>query len=292
MKTIKKSKLLDRKQKKHAVSERNVLAQVRSDFVVRLHFAFQNAERLYLVLEFMQGGELFYHFRKQGRFTVQTARFYAAEILIALEDLHHRSIIYRDLKLENILLTNEGHSKLADFNLAKLLTAECLRTRTICGTPEYLSPEVIKGCDQTFKVDYWSLGILIYEMLEGVTPFYAQSQEDLFKNIMDCKVHFSSVTPLPARRLIEALLRLCPWDRPKSSEEIKSFDFFEGVDWDLVRSRKTTPPIIPKVANCLDDSNFWKVGPDDSPEHSQLSQGNEFKGFSYISSPFKLNLNK
>ena len=281
IKTVKKSLLLDRKLKKHAMGERNVLAEIRSEFVVKLHFAFQNAERLYLVLEYMQGGELFCHFRQQGKFKFQTARFYAAEILMALEDLHQHNIIYRDLKLENVLLTAEGYAKLADFNLAKLTDDEYLKTRTICGTPEYLSPEVIKGCDQTYKVDYWSLGILVYEMLEGVTPFYAQTHERLFANIMACKLEFSYHTPPSARRFIEAMLKLCPWDRPKSSDEIKSMDFFADVDWEMMRSRKVKPPITPKVNLCMDAS------PDDSPEHNQRSGENTFKGFSYISSPFK-----
>lgn len=157
MKVISKAKLKSHKQKVHAIAERKILERVRSPFVVTLHFAFQTASKLYLVVDFMSGGELFLHLRKAGKFSEEVAKFYAAEVLLAYDALHSRRIIYRDLKPENVLLDEDGHIKLADFNLSKLAEGQVMRTFTFCGTPEYISPEVLRGEAQTKAVDFWSL---------------------------------------------------------------------------------------------------------------------------------------
>lgn len=157
MKVISKVKLKSHKQKIHALAERKILERVRSPFVVTLHYAFQTATKLYLVMDFMRGGELFHHLKKVGRFSEERARFYAAEVLLAFDALHSRRIIYRDLKPENLLLDEEGHIKLADFNLSKLAEGQVMRTYTFCGTPEYISPEVLRGEAQSKAVDFWSL---------------------------------------------------------------------------------------------------------------------------------------
>jgi len=157
MKVISKTKLKSQKQKTHALAERRILERVHSPFVVSLHFAFQNASKLYMVLDFMKGGELFYHMRHLGRFSEDRARFYAAEVLLAFEALHGKRIIYRDLKPENVLLDELGHIKLADFNLSKMAEGNIMRTYTFCGTPEYISPEVLRGEPQSKAVDFWSL---------------------------------------------------------------------------------------------------------------------------------------
>ena len=157
MKVINKAKLKSYKQKVHAIAERKILERVRSPFIVTLHFAFQTASKLYLVMDYMRGGELFYHLRHLGRFSEDRARFYTAEVLLAFDALHSKKIIYRDLKPENVLLDEDGHLKLADFNLSKLTEGQLMRTFTFCGTPEYISPEVLRGEPQSKAVDFWSL---------------------------------------------------------------------------------------------------------------------------------------
>ena len=157
MKVINKTKLKSYKQKVHAIAERKILERVHSPFVVALHYAFQTASKLYLVMDYMKGGELFYHLRHMSRFPEERAKFYAAEVVLAFDALHGKKIIYRDLKPENVLLDEEGHIKLADFNLSKLTEGSIMRTFTFCGTPEYISPEVLRGEPQSKAVDFWSL---------------------------------------------------------------------------------------------------------------------------------------
>lgn len=157
MKVISKTKLKSYKQKVHAIAERKILERVHSPFVVALHYAFQTATKLYLVMDFMKGGELFFHLRQMSRFTEDRTRFYIAEVLLAFEALHGKKVIYRDLKPENVLLDEDGHIKLADFNLSKLTEGSIMRTFTFCGTPEYISPEVLRGEPQSKAVDFWSL---------------------------------------------------------------------------------------------------------------------------------------
>jgi len=163
--------VLRKNQAEHTKVERLILEHVDSPFIVKLHFAFQTPERLYFVMDFLNGGELFYHLRRETNFDEQRSRFYAVEMVLALECLHKNGVIYRDLKPENVLVDKEGHIKITDFGLSKLQqTAEHL-TYTFCGTPEYLAPEIIKGKGHNRSVDWWSLGLMIFEMLSGINPF-------------------------------------------------------------------------------------------------------------------------
>ena len=147
------------------------MQQISHPFVVKLHYAFQSRESLYFVTDFLNGGELFFHLCNEIRFSEARSRFYAAEMLLALEHLHSKGIIYRDLKPENVLLDSEGHLKITDFGLSRVNLPENTLTNTFCGTPEYIAPEIIKKTGHTFAVDLWSLGMLLYEMISGLNPF-------------------------------------------------------------------------------------------------------------------------
>ena len=158
-----------------------ILERINHPFIVKLHYAFQTPERLYFVIDFLNGGELFFHLRKETKFNEDRARFYAAEIILALECLHGNGIIYRDLKPENVILDSEGHIKLTDFGLCKLQEAGDKMTYTFCGTPEYLAPEIVKGTGHNHAVDWWSLGLMIYEMLSGINPFKVKNKNKFEK---------------------------------------------------------------------------------------------------------------
>lgn len=173
MKILKKSKIDTFNKYKHAVEERKILENSNNQFLVNLRYAFQSPSKLYLVMDFINGGELFQHLKKNGPFSEQKSRFYIAEVILAIEYLHQRNIIFRDLKPENVLLDHEGHVKITDFGLAKELKDDNDKTFTICGTPEYLAPEILLKGGYDKMVDYWTIGVLIYELLTLRTPFRA-----------------------------------------------------------------------------------------------------------------------
>jgi serine/threonine protein kinase len=168
LKTLKKNKLKEAKQIQHTKTERKILEFVNHPFIVSLKFAFQSETKLYLVMDYYNGGELFYHLRKNKRFNEKESRFYLAQIILAIEFLHKNKVIYRDIKPENIILDNKGYIKLTDFGLAKENVNEEIGTQTFCGTPEYLAPEIIRGDKYGKSVDIWCMGILLYEMLFGL----------------------------------------------------------------------------------------------------------------------------
>ena len=172
VKTLKKDFIIRTNQQKNTKIERDIMQQITHPFVVKLHYAFQSPQSLYFVTDFLNGGELFFHLCQEIRFNEDRARFYAAEITLALEHLHQNGIIYRDLKPENVLLDSQGHLKLTDFGLSKIKQpSDDGMTNTFCGTPEYLAPEVIKANGHSYAVDWWSLGMLLYEMISGINPF-------------------------------------------------------------------------------------------------------------------------
>jgi len=181
MKVIDKKFIVEKNEIQHTISERNILSKVNHPFIMKLFFAFQTEDKLYLVLEFVNGGELYFHLQLDGNFGTDRTRFYSAEIVLALEYLHKSGIIYRDLKPENVLIDGDGHIKITDFGLSKEgLIGFNSRTNTFCGTPEYLAPEVLLGKEYSLAVDYWSLGTLMYEMLTGLPAFY---DNDVQKNV-------------------------------------------------------------------------------------------------------------
>jgi serine/threonine protein kinase len=172
MKILNKKHLIARKQVAHTKTERKVLQSITHPFIVNLIYAFQTEAKLYMVLEFFNGGELFFHLKNQGKFNDERASFYAAQVVLAFEHLHKRNIIYRDLKPENVLLDDQGYVKITDFGLSKEMTSPTELTHTFCGTPEYLAPEVILGNGYGQPIDWWSLGALTFEMLTGLVSIF------------------------------------------------------------------------------------------------------------------------
>ncbi|KAM0258480.1 hypothetical protein ACHAQJ_003819 [Trichoderma viride] len=260
IKTIRKAKIISRSEVTHTLAERSVLAQINNPFIVPLKFSFQSPEKLYFVLAFVNGGELFFHLSKEGRFDINRSRFYTAELLCALECLHGFNVIYRDLKPENILLDYQGHIALCDFGLCKLDMKDEDSTNTFVGTPEYLAPELLKGEGYGKTVDWWTLGVLLYEMLTGLPPFYDENTNEMYRKILTAPLNFPGydIVPPAARDLLTKLLDRDPTKRlgVNGSTEIKSHPFFHGIDWKKLLQRKYEPTFKPNVTDALDTINF------------------------------------
>lgn len=251
LKTIRKAHIISRSEVAHTLAERSVLAQINNPFIVPLKFTFQSPEKLYFVLAFVNGGELFHHLQKEQRFDVNRSRFYTAELLCALECLHGFNVIYRDLKPENILLDYQGHIALCDFGLCKLDMKDEDRTNTFCGTPEYLAPELLMGNGYNKTVDWWTLGVLLYEMLTGLPPFYDENTNEMYRKILSEPLHFPGhdVVPPAAKDLLTKLLNRDPQQRlgANGSAEIKAHPFFHAIDWRKLLQRKYEPAFKPSV---------------------------------------------
>ena len=232
-----------------------------SPFIVGLKFSFQTATDLFLVTGFMSGGELFWHLQKEGRFNEQRAKFYIAELILALEHLHKHGIVYRDLKPENILLDANGHIALCDFGLSKANLSKDATTNTFCGTTEYLAPEVLLDEQgYTTMVDFWSLGVLVFEMCCGWSPFFADDTQQMYKNIAFGKVRFPrDALSIEGRNFVKGLLNRNPKHRlgaTDDAKELKSHAFFADTDWDAMKKKMVVPPFKPKLSSVLDTSNF------------------------------------
>ncbi|KFY08902.1 hypothetical protein V492_05808 [Pseudogymnoascus sp. VKM F-4246] len=272
LKTIRKAHIISRSEVAHTLAERSVLSQINNPFIVPLKFSFQSPEKLYLVLAFVNGGELFHHLQKEQRFDINRSRFYTAELLCALECLHGFNVIYRDLKPENILLDYSGHIALCDFGLCKLDMKDEDRTNTFCGTPEYLAPELLLGQGYTKSVDWWTLGVLLYEMLTGLPPFYDENTNEMYRKILSEPLHFpgSDIVPPAAKDLLTKLLNRKPEERlgANGASEIKAHVFFHSIDWRKLLQRKYEPTFKPNVVDALDTDNFDKEFTREAPADS------------------------
>ncbi|XP_022655507.1 ribosomal protein S6 kinase 2 beta-like isoform X5 [Varroa destructor] len=289
MKVLKKAtlKVRDRVRTK---MERDILAEVRHPFVVRLHYAFQTEGKLYLILDFLKGGDLFTRLSKEVMFTEQDVKFYLAELALALHHLHSLGIIYRDLKPENILLDADGHISLTDFGLSK----EALhdeKAYSFCGTVEYMAPEVINRKGHTTAADWWSYGVLMYEMLTGSLPFQAQTRKETMYQILKAKLSMPQFISQEAQLLLRALFKRNPDNRlgsgPNGICDIKSHPFFQSIDWEALYNRQVTPPFIPAVNRSDNtvyfDKEFTSKTPEDSPGVPPSANAHElFKGFSFV----------
>ncbi|ELA46262.1 AGC/PKA protein kinase [Vavraia culicis subsp. floridensis] len=250
LKAVSTSTLLKLKQKDHLNEERKTLYELFfCKYFVKLIFSFKTSRSYFLVLEYVGGGELFYWLRKRGPFKLKDARFYAAEITLALEYLFSKNLLYRDLKPENILLTEKGHIKLVDLGFAKKLNT---LTFTLCGTPEYMAPEKLKSEGYGQSSDLWSLGILIYEMLKGMPPFYSKTPYLIYQKILTETPNYSDMD-LIAVDLTEQLLEKDPKKRLSDIDKIKKHPFF-GKIFDVIDTIE--PPIIPKLS-CAGDSQYF-----------------------------------
>ncbi|CAE8637940.1 unnamed protein product, partial [Polarella glacialis] len=200
LKILKKSEVIRLKQVEHVKAEKQILAMIEHPFIVNLLTTFQDEKRLFMLLEYVNGGELFSYLRKQGRLTNEHARFYAAEIILAVGYLHTLHIVYRDLKPENLLIDCEGHMKITDFGFAKVVED---RTWTLCGTPEYLAPEIIQSKGHGKAVDWWALGILLFEMLAGYPPFYDENPFGIYQKVLAGKIDFPRHFDVKGKDLIK-----------------------------------------------------------------------------------------
>lgn len=272
MKVLSKKVIVQKKEIAHTIGERDILVRTAladSNFIVGLKFSFQTPSDLYLVTDYMSGGELFWHLQKEGRFAEDRAKFYIAELILALQHLHDNDIVYRDLKPENILLDANGHIALCDFGLSKANLSDNGTTNTFCGTTEYLAPEVLlddKG--YTKMVDFWSLGVLVFEMCCGWSPFYAEDIQQMYKNIAFGKVRFPKDALSPeGRNFVKGLLNRNPKNRLGANgdaRELRAHPFFDDVDWTLLAAKKIPPPFKPVISGETDTSNF-------DPEFTQAS---------------------
>lgn len=292
LKTIRKAHIAQRPGEiTHILAERTVLALVTNPFIVPLKFSFQNPDKLYLVMSFVNGGELFYHLQREGKFNQDRSRFYAAELLCALEHLHGFNVVYRDLKPENILLDYTGHIALCDFGLCKLNMSETEKTNTFCGTPEYIAPELLESQGYTKTVDWWTLGVLLYEMMTGLPPFYDENVNTMYQRILTNPLVFPQEMPSEARSVMTGLLQKDPTKRLglNGGEEIKRHAFFARyIDWNKLLAKRIPPPFKPSVESALDTANFdtdftSEEAQDSVVEDTILSETvqDQFRGFTY-----------
>nr|XP_029732252.1 ribosomal protein S6 kinase 2 beta isoform X3 [Aedes albopictus] len=291
MKVLKKA-TLKVKDRVRSTNERNILADVGHAFIVKLHYAFQTPGKLYLILDFLRGGDLFTRLSKEVMFTEEDVKFYLAELALALNHLHSLGIIYRDLKPENILLDQDGHIALTDFGLSKQ-PLDGSKTYSFCGTVEYMAPEVVNRKGHTFAADWWSFGVLMFEMLTGNLPFHGSNRNDTMNQILKTKLGMPENLSPEAQSLLRALFKRNPQNRlgvgPNGIDDIKRHEFFTNVDWDAFERKEVRPPFIPAVSRddaFYFDSEYTNKSPNcfrDSPGGPVSASAHEiFRGFSFI----------
>jgi len=286
MKVLSKKNVVDRGELEHTISERNILMNINHPFIMKLHYSFQSPDKLYLVMDFVNGGELFYHLQQTRRFPMDRALFYTAEITLGLEYLHLNGIIYRDLKPENLLLDADGHIKITDFGLSKEgLFDSYASTTTFCGTPEYLAPEVIEGRTYTKSVDWWSLGTLLFEMLTGMPPFYDEDIQKMYQNKVNHEIQFPQSVTEPTRDLISKLLDKNPDTRLQDAAVIKAHPFFNGINWDALYRREIEPPYKPNIkskeSTAMIDKAFTNLDIHRELASERPVDAEGFQGFTY-----------
>jgi len=267
IKIMKKSEIIRLKQVDHVMSERSILQDVSHPFIVVAYHTFQDERNLYMLMDYVAGGTLISHLRKQAKFSAEHTRFYAAQIVMALQYLHQLGIVYRDLRPENLLLDTSGYMKMVDFGYAKRINDV---TWTLVGTPEYLAPEIIQSKGHNKAVDWWALGILIYEMMAGYPPYYDENPFGIYQKILSGKLEFPRHFDVHSRDLIRKLLTA---DRTKrigslknGAEDIKKHKWYRGLNWAALYNKQMEAFITCNVKSQDDTSLFDKYT--DSVEES------------------------
>ncbi|XP_051767689.1 protein kinase C iota type [Ctenopharyngodon idella] len=304
MKVVKKELVNDDEDIDWVQTEKHVFEQASNHpFLVGLHSCFQTESRLFFVIEYVNGGDLMFHMQRQRKLPEEHARFYSAEISLALNYLHERGIIYRDLKLDNVLLESEGHIKLTDYGMCKEGLRPGDTTSTFCGTPNYIAPEILRGEDYGFSVDWWALGVLMFEMMAGRSPFDIvgssdnpdQNTEDyLFQVILEKQIRIPRSLSVKAASVLKGFLNKEPKERlgchPQTGfADIMGHPFFRNVDWDLMEQKQVVPPFKPNISGEFGLDNFdaqftnepIQLTPDDDDAVKKIDQS-EFEGFEYI----------
>lgn len=295
MKTLRKDYIKKNQQTKHTKEERKILEKIDYPFISKLYYAFQNEKKLFMITEYMPGGEMFYHLHMNDHFNENKARFYIAEIVLAINHLHKNNILYRDLKPENILLDELGHIKLTDFGLSKIMNnIEKDKTYTVCGTPIYVAPEVLTGQGYNKLVDWWSVGVLLYEFLAGYSP-YREARTKI-----DIKIYKKNLEqdPLISDTAFDLIKKFCTFDVSKrigkNFEDIKNHEFFKDIDWIKLEKKEITPPYKPKIRFAGDVGNFDTMFTDMSIHSTKRNKEvlvnsstikntkNTYVGFTYI----------
>ncbi|CAJ0846890.1 9260_t:CDS:2 [Entrophospora sp. SA101] len=276
IKIIKKETRCIKRQIVNIRSERNIFVQLSNNtsnpFLVKLHESFQDSNNLYLVLDYCPGGDIATRLAKFKRFDQSTSKFYLTEIITGIEELHQFKILYRDLKPENILIGADGHILLTDFSLSKQLNNTSSRANTFCGTPEYLAPEIIRGEGYSFPVDWWSLGVLLYEFLTGNTPYQGENSNEIYKNVLEKDVKYpiwmdyetksllTIIYYLQSKLFVVQLLKKDPKVRlgggELGSQGIKNHAYFMGINWQDVYQKRLPSPYIPPIEHEADVQNF------------------------------------
>ncbi|KAK4804800.1 hypothetical protein SAY86_004617 [Trapa natans] len=288
MKVMRKDTIIKKNHVDYMRAERDILAKVVHPFIVPLRFSFQTKSKLYLILDFINGGHLFFHLYRQGIFSEDQARFYTAQIVSAVSHLHSCGIVHRDLKPENILMDADGYVMLTDFGLAKEIDGSS-RSNSMCGTTEYMAPEILLSKGHNKDADWWSVGILLYEMLNGQPPFTHTNRQKLQQRIINEKVKFPPRLTAEAHSLLKGLLQKEPSKRlgsgPDGGEDIKRHRWFRLIKWKKLEGREILPKFKPDVSGRECIANFdrcWTTMPlDDSPAPTPTA-GEHFQGFTYI----------
>uniref|UniRef100_A0A672HY70 Protein kinase C n=1 Tax=Salarias fasciatus TaxID=181472 RepID=A0A672HY70_SALFA len=271
--------------------EKRVLALAwENPFLTHLYATLQSKEHLFFVMEYLNGGDLMFHIQDKGRFNTARATFYAAEIIVGLQFLHSKGIIYRcDLKLDNVMLDKDGHIKIADFGMCRENVFGESKATTFCGTPDYIAPEILLGLKYTFSVDWWSFGVLVYEMLIGQSPFQGDDEEELFEAIRTEFPHYPRWISKEAKSLLEQLFERDPCRRLGVIGKIREHPFFKSINWTALERREVEPPFRPKVKSASDYSNFDREFLSEKPRLSHGDKNliesmdqNAFAGFSFV----------
>uniref|UniRef100_A0A672LJ88 Protein kinase C n=1 Tax=Sinocyclocheilus grahami TaxID=75366 RepID=A0A672LJ88_SINGR len=302
MKVVKKELVHDDEDIDWVQTEKHVFEQASTNpFLVGLHSCFQTESRLFLVIEYVNGGDLMFHMQRQRKLPEEHARFYAAEVCIALNFLHEKGIIYRDLKLDNVLLDQDGHIKITDYGMCKEGIRPGDTTSTFCGTPNYIAPEILRGEDYGFSVDWWALGVLMFEMMAGRSPFDIitdnpdmNTEEYLFQVILEKPIRIPRSLSVKAASVLKGFLNKDPKERlgcqvQTGFTDIKSHTFFRSIDWDQLEQKQVTPPFKPQITDDYGLDNFdtqftnepVQLTPDDEDVIKRIDQS-EFEGFEYI----------
>jgi|TARA_B110000091_G_C13740813_1_gene443280 protein kinase A len=293
VKALKKRPMLELKQLRHVQDEINILKQANYPFIVRYYSGFQDEDCVYLLLEYIQGGEMFSYLRDESKFSVTRTRLYSAEILLALRFLHLQKIVYRDLKPENLLVRGDGHVIITDFGFAKKLTANAPRTYTTCGTPDYLAPEIIRAKGHREYVDLWALGVLIFEMATGYPPFYTDGSDlDMYKKIIRGERNpfpKSLAKNKPLVNIVNGLLKVDIAKRlgcaKLGSAAILAHKFYKPLKWDEVFQRKVKPEFVPKIKGGAFDTSAFDDYDDNNANHTELN-ADEIKEFNVFDDVF------
>mmetsp|Transcript_25783 Transcript_25783/g.48911 ORF Transcript_25783/g.48911 Transcript_25783/m.48911 type:complete len:460 (-) Transcript_25783:272-1651(-) len=305
MKVMRKDQVLARNHSEYMRQERDILTHIQHPFIIKMHYSFQTSSKLYLILDFVNGGHLFFQLYRQGMFSEDLARIYTAEIVLAVAHLHKVGIAHRDLKPENVLLDNKGHVVITDFGVAKKVSGDA-HTNSLCGTMEYMAPEVVTAKGHGRPADWWSVGVLLYEMLTGKHPFSSRNKATLQKKILTEKLKLPSYLTQEAASLLKGLLNRDVQTRLGAGvdgpEKVKKHPFFKMINWKRLEAKEVKPPFSPCVEGELCVANFdedftslplTNDSPCSSPKLEAGSQAHDhFAGFTFVAPSFLEHLDK